>query len=307
MAASKKPAGRTALAPADKVGPEFIGKTPVEEAQQMEVLHARQTQLVEQFGDGLPWHPDHYEAAIRGELRRGCEAFLRAGRYLLVARECALHGEWSGLLTRLGLEARQAQRMMEASRRVALLPNASRATHLIEAAGSQSKLIELLSLPEDQFAELAERGTTGELALDDVESMTRDELRAAVREARADIDAKDQRINKLSDDLNKEHEKLSKAQRRWKSATADERQQILQHAVVDAEAAIIADLGNAKNGLRAAVLALAEHCAAEGLECSEFLGDTFGRLLNAVRRVRDDEDMPISGGVPIKNDQGEDA
>lgn len=304
MPAPKKTPGRAALPPAETVGPEFIGKTLPEDAQQMEVLHARQSALVEQFGDGLPWHPDHYEAAIRGELRRGCESFLRAGRYLLVARECALHGEWSGLLERLGLESRQAQRMMEASRRVALLPNASRATHLIEAAGSQSKLIELLSLPEDQFDELAMQGITGELALDDVESMTRDELRAAVREARADADAKDQRITKLSDDLNKEHEKLSKAQRKWKSATPDERQQILQAAVMDAEAAIIADLGNTKNGLRAAVLALAEHCHEEVLECGQFLGDTFGRLLNAVRTVRDDE---RAGVVPIVHDRGEDA
>lgn len=307
MPAPKKTPGRSALPPAETVGPEFIGKTLPEDAQQLEVLHARQTQLVEQYGDGLPWHPDHYEAAIRGELRRGCEAFLRAGRYLLVARECALHGEWQGMLQRLGVEARQAQRMMEAARRVSLLPNASMSTHLIQAAGNQSKLIELLSLPEDQFNALAEHGESGDIDLSDVEQMTVAELRAAVREARADIDAKDQRINKLSDDLNKEHEKLSKAQRRWKSATADERQQILQSSVMAAEAAILADLGNLKTGLRAAVLALAEHCAEEGLECSEFLGDTFGRLLNAVRMVRDDEDMPISGGIPIKNDQGEDA
>jgi hypothetical protein len=301
---AKKTPGRAALPPAETVGPEFIGKTLPEDAQQLEVLRARQTEMVETFGDGLPWHPDHYEAAIRGELRRGCEAFLRAGRYLLVARECALHGEWSGLLGRLGLESRQAQRMMEAARRVALLPNASTSTHLIQAAGSQSKLIELLSLPEDQFTELAGQGATGDLDLSNVENMTVSELRAAVREARADLDAKEQRITKLSDDLNKEHEKLSKAQRKWKSATPDERQKILQHAVADAEAAIIADLGNAKNGLRAAVIALAEHCHEEGLECGEFLGDTFGRLLNAVRMVRDDE---RAGVVPIVHDQGEDA
>ena len=307
MPAPKKNPGRAALPPAESVGPEFLGKTLPEDAQQLEVLHARQSALVEQFGDGLPWHPDHYEAAIRSELKRGCESFLRAGRYLLVARECALHGEWQGLIDRLGISRDQAWRMMEAARRVSALPNVARAQHLIEVSGSQGKLIELLSLPEDQFTELVERGTTGELALDDVESMTRDELRAAVREARADAEAKDQRINKLSDDLNKEHEKLSKAQRRWKSATPDERMQILKHAVVDAEAAIIADLGigSTKNGLLAAVMALADHCHEEGLDCGEFLGDTFGRLLNRVRLVRDHEAMAVE--VPIVNDQGEDA
>ena len=299
----KKTAGRTALTPADQVGPEFIGKTPDDEAQQLETMRDRQMVLVDQFGDGLPWHPDHYEAAIRGELRRGCEAFLRAGRYLIVARECALHGEWSGLLQRLGVEARQAQRMMEAARRVSLLPNASTSTHLIQAAGSQSKLIELLSLPEDQFAELAEHGETGDLDINDVGQMTVAELRAAVREARADIDAKDQRINKLSDDLNKEHDKLAKAQRRWKAAPPDERLQILQHAVTDAESAIVAMLGTAKDGLRNAVMALADHCDENSIDTGDFLGDVFGRLLNKVRDVRDDE--RISARIPIVHDDAQ--
>ncbi len=297
-----KTSGRKAMAPAEKVGPDFIGKTPEEDSQQLEELRVRQNALVEQFGDGLPWHPDHYEAAIRGELRRGCESFLRAGRYLMVARECAAHGEWAGMLDRLGMEPRQAQRMMEAARRVALLPNASRATHLIEATGSQSKLIELLSLPEDQFVELAETGTTGQLALDDVDSMTRDDLRAAVREARADIEAKDQRIAQLSENLNREHEKTAKAQRKWKQATPDEQQLVLEHSVTDAEAAIIADLGNAKSGLLQAVIALGEHCDENNLDCSAFLGDVFGRLLNAVRTVRDHNLVPVA--IPLVHDAG---
>jgi hypothetical protein len=305
MAAAKKTAGRTALAPAEQVGPEFVGKTPADEAQQLEVLHERQTKLVEQFGDGLPWHPDHYEAAIRGELRRGCEAFLRAGRYLVVARECALHGEWQGMLGRLGMEPRQAQRMMEAARRIAALPNASTSTHLLAAAKSESKVIELLSLPEDQFTELAEHGETGDLSLEEVEQMTVRELRAAVREARADLDAKDQRINKLSDDLNREHEKTVKAQRRWKAATPDQQLVILKQAVNEAEQNVLAALGGEKSGLRGAVRALASHASDNGQDqdAAVFLSDMIGRLLNATRLVRDDEELPLS--IPVVNDGAE--
>ena len=299
MPTNAKP-GRKAIAPANQVGPEFIGKTPDDEAQGINGLHERQMQLVDQFGEGLPWHPDHYEAAIRSELRRGAEAFLRAGSYLVVARECSQHGEWLGMLDRLGVEPRTAQRMMEAARRVVALPNASTSSHLIQAAGTQSKLIELLSLPEDQFSELAETGATGELSVDDIEGMTVKELRAAVRDARADLEAKDQRINKLSDDLNKEHEKLAKAKRQWKSATPDEQQVHLQQEVVAAEEVVKAQLGHARDGLRNAVMALAEHCAENGLACDEFLGDVFARLLNAVRIVRDDEELPIP--IPVVED-----
>jgi hypothetical protein len=302
---SKKTPGRNAIAPAETVGSEFIGKATDADAATEAALHQRQTQLVEQFGDSLPWHPDHYEAAIRGELRRGCEAFLRAGRYLTVARECAAHGEWSGMLQRLGISQPQAYRMIEAARRVAAIANHSRANDLVLAAGNQTKLIELLSLPEDQFTELAVTGETGGLALDAIDGMTRDELRAALRETRADVEAKDERIAKLSDDLNKEHEKLTKAQRKWKSASPDERQLTLEHAVTDAEAAIIADLGNEKSGLRAAVLALAEHCAANELDCAEFLGDVFGRILNRVRTVRDDEEIAASIAIPLVADGDE--
>ncbi|MCD7099092.1 hypothetical protein [Stenotrophomonas sp. MMGLT7] len=303
--ASNKTAGRKTLAPAEQAGPEYIGKTPADEAQQIEALRTHQLELVEKFGDGLPWQPEHYEAAIRSELHRGCEAFLRAGRYLLVARECALRGEWSGMLQRLGMEPRQAQRMMEAARRVAMLPNASTSTHLVAAVNNESKLIELLSLPEDQFAELAEVGETGDLALDDIVTMSVRELREQIRELRADVDAKDQRISKLSDDLNKEHEKVSKANRRWKAADPDQQLIILKQSVTEAEQAVLLVLGSDKTGLRAAFRALAAHASDndQDNDAAIYLSDVIGRLLTAVRMVRDDEELPIS--IPLVNDGAE--
>ncbi|MGB5908744.1 MAG: DUF3102 domain-containing protein [Stenotrophomonas maltophilia] len=301
----KETAGRKAVAQAEAVGPEFIGKTDATDAAQMEQMRDRQLALVEQFGDGLPWHPDHYENAIRSELRRGCEAFLRAGRYLMVARECAAHGEWMSMLQRLGIGHEQARRMIEAAKRVEALPNSSTSRNLLEAAKSESKLIELLSLPEEQFKELAETGETGELQLDDVGNMSVRELREAVRNARADIEAKDQRISKLSDDLNREHEKTTKAQRRWKTAEPDQQLIILKQAVTEAEQAVLAALGNGKAGLMAAVRACAMHASEtdQDTDAAVFLSDTIGRLLNAVRTVRDDEELPLS--LPLVHDGSE--
>lgn len=213
--AEKQPNKRGAkpLAQAEPVVQDLDSDKLAERSQELVILGEHQIEVVDQFGDGLPWHPDHYENAIRSELHRGCEAFLRAGRYLVVARECAEHGEWQGMLERLGLGRDQASRMMEAARRVSALPNVAHAQHLIATTRNQSRLIELLSLPEEQFIELAEQGETGGLSLDDVETMSRAELRAAIRDARADLDAKDQRITKLSDDLNKAEEKTAKARR----------------------------------------------------------------------------------------------
>ena len=54
--------------------------------------------------------PEAAEAFLRGlkgvevfEIGRSAESFLRAGRMLLVARACCVHGEWGGMLKRLNL------------------------------------------------------------------------------------------------------------------------------------------------------------------------------------------------------------
>lgn len=292
------PKGLTAAEPA---GPQLDTDSLASRSQELVTMGEHQRAVVEQFGSGLPWHPDHYEAAIRGELRRGCEAFLRAGSYLIVARECTAHGEWRGMLTRLGVEESQARRMMEATRRVAGLPNRAMSHDLVQAVGNQSKLIELLSLPEDQFAELAEKGSTGGLEVDEIEGMTVGELRAAVREARADIAAKDQRITKISDDLNKSEEKAVKAQRKWKASTPDEQQVALEKRVIEAKHELIANIGTQKAGLTAAVLDLANHCNEHDLDCAQFLGDMIGELLGALRELRDGYEFGFA--IPVVNDR----
>lgn len=181
--------------------------------------HARQQEAVRVYGDGLPWVPEHYEAEIRGALRTGCEAFLRAGRLLAVARECAAHGEWLGMLERLGIESRQAQRMVDAAKRMS---NASTSTHLTKAIGTQSKLIELLSLPDDQFAELAETGKTGDLGADEIANMSTRELRIAVRKARQKAESADADLSHANAEIAETKRRLNAANRHWARATPDE-------------------------------------------------------------------------------------
>lgn len=294
--------GAKQLPAADIVGDQAVASEEAARHGELVAMNAQQSALVEQFGDGLPWHPDHYESAIRIEIGRSAESFLRAGRMLLVARACCVHGEWAGMLKRLNLGDDAALRMMAWARQMQGVANPARVRDLQAAASTIGKMIELSRLPEDQFKQLAEEGITGELDLDDVASMTRDELRAAVREARADLEAKDQRINKLSDDLNKEHDKTTKAQRRWKAADTDQQLVILKQAVTEAEQAVLAAYGNEKSGLRAAVRALADHAAdnSQDGDAAIFLSDMFGRLLTGVRVARDDEELAIS--IPLTND-----
>lgn len=295
--AAKSSAGRKALAAAEKAGPEFIGKTPDEDAAQQLALREHEAVLIEGFGDGLPWHPDHYEAAIRGELRRGCEAFLRAGRYLVVARECALHGEWQGMLDRLGMAQDQAWRMMEAAKRMAALPNHATSHDLTAAAGNQSKFIELLSLPEDQFTELAETGETNGLTLDSIATMGVRELREALREARTDLETKGQLVADRDRKISSLQEKNAKAKRDWQKATPDEITTTLRNEL-DMEAlhlgASITASDDGVASLRNRVAVLIDHAEDQGEAGDQrvYLAGVFAQLERYLHMVRDEFMIP---------------
>ncbi len=291
------PRGRKSMPPAPTApGPILDEQAAATERREIDTLIAHQADIVNEFGDGLPWQPDHYEAEIRGELRRGCDAFLRAGRLLVVAREHANHGEWSGMLERLGISRLHAHRMMEAARRIAGLANASTSTHLSQAAGTQSKLIELLSLPEDQFTELASEGATGGLTLDDVAGMTVAELRAAVREARADLEAKDERAAARERELERLTAELRRTKRQWASKGPDEREQDLRQSALVSVMAVRAALssqGDDVSSLRMAFHALAQFGEESGQDQRDYMAGLIGELLGQVRLVRDELALPI--------------
>ena len=300
---AKDQPGKRGAKPVKPAAPalEVIGEALTAHRQGVAVMTEQQQQVLAKFGDGLPYVRDLYIAENRLDVRHAAEAAVRVGRRLLVMKEHESHGEWLNCLTAIGIDARTAQRMMEAARRLAALPNAATVAALTDAAGGQAKMFELLSLPEDQFSELATDGSTQGLELDDVEGMTVRELREAVREARADRDARAERNAKLSEAVERAEEKASKAQRRWKSAKPDERLAMLQQCVTEAELEITAALrGNGKTGLLVAVNELANHCIENDLDSSEFLGDVFRRLLLTVRLVRDHEDYGIA--IPVVGD-----
>lgn len=301
------PRGAKPLTAATPVDAALDGQLLAARNQELAVMNAQQQAAIDQFGDGLPWSMDHYEAEIRHELRRGCESFLRAGRYLVVVREFTTHGEWTGMLGRLGIEPRQAQRMMEAARRVTALSNASTSTHLLRAAESSGKLIELLSLPEDQFTELATDGETGSLSLEDVEKMTVRELRAAVRDARADIEAKDDRAAKRERDIETLQKQVRQLKGHRAKAAPDELVTELRSLASAAALQVRADIGATGedvDSLQERFGALREQALAagdaegRGDEHDAFMAGLIGELLGELRRVRD------AFGLPIINDHG---
>lgn len=139
--------------------------------------------------------PDLIQRDIAANMRRTAEAMLQIGIGLICLKEACQHGEFLARLEVLRFEPRVAQRYMQVAKK---LSNASTSTHLLKAIDSQSKLLELIVLDDEQIKELELKGQTGELSLDDVATMSVKELRDAVRGLRDQKTA----IERLTNDKN---------------------------------------------------------------------------------------------------------
>ena len=263
-------------------------------------FNERREQAIVKFGDGLPsWSMEHYESQIRHELGRSAESFLQAGKMLLVARACTTHGEWGGMLQRLNLGSDTALRMMSWAKHCAALPNPARVRDLTQSAGTIGKMIELCQLPPEQFLELSE-GQTGELSLDDVARMTRDELRAAVRDARGDIEAKDTRAANQEREIESLRKQLSKARLEANRATPDETAAKLRekcHAAAFQCRADISYMGTDADSLFNRFTQLRVHAEDQGNLTAHdaYLGGLIGEVLAELRVLRDQLGLPIVG------------
>lgn len=154
------------------------------------------------------------EDEIRFYQRRTVEACLELGKRLLILKELTQHGGFAESLERLGIEPGVAQRFIQATQKYS---KAATSRHL-EKFQSQSKLLELVVLDDSEAEALMEGEAVRGITLDDVECMTVRELRAALRAARDDVQAKDRVLadkNRKIDSLTVVAEKRRLSQTDW--------------------------------------------------------------------------------------------
>lgn len=251
-------------------------------ANQLAVLHDQQQATVRavaaQMGYQLPadcTDPDLIQRDISASMRRSVEACLEVGKGLHVLKAACAHGNFLARLDVLGIEPRVAQKFMQMARK---FPKAS-STALLKAADSQTKLFELLVLDDEQIEELELTGQTGELALDDIASMSVKELRAKLREAHADKAATD----KLLADKNAKIDKLS---RHIKKATPD---QVLQELQKEATAHMNDALGCVRGQIRESLKTITNHTQDDH---SVFLAGLIGQLQAELTALREEFNLP---------------
>ncbi|NOT66697.1 MAG: DUF3102 domain-containing protein [Methylotenera sp.] len=139
------------------------------------------------------------EDEIRFYQKRTIEDVLEMGKRLLVLRELTPHGEFESRVELLNISVRTAQKFMASTLKFSKANTYS----LLSAAGGQSKLLELLVLDDGEIAELANGETVRGISLDSIEKMSVRELKAALKSAMADSDAKDKVIADKSVALDK--------------------------------------------------------------------------------------------------------
>ena len=146
------------------------------------------------------------EDEIRFYQQRTAEACIEMGKRLLILKEICPHGEFANRIEMLGFQPRMAQKFMQAVLKIT--QSNANSNSLLAAAGTQTKLLELVTLDDDDLEALSQGESIGSITLDDIETMSVRELKKALRDTRADNAAKDEllagkdrKINELDSKL----------------------------------------------------------------------------------------------------------
>lgn len=178
-------------------------------AQQINQQALHSIQVMEQWSNGEVYNEATWIERGRQAVAKTLEGMFELGKALIVLKEHTEHGRFMEIAEqKLGVKEREARRLMSATKRFAT-PAMQKAQPKLVGLG-KSKLLELLVEEDDTLVELANGGDIGGNTLDDIDRMTRNELRVALREAREDKAAKDDVISQKNVKIDELVEKLAK-------------------------------------------------------------------------------------------------
>ncbi|MBJ8477196.1 DUF3102 domain-containing protein [Acinetobacter bereziniae] len=145
------------------------------------------------------------EDEIRFYQQRTVEACMEIGKRLLLIKEQTPHGEFNKRIEILNFTPRMAQKFMSA----VLKFSKTNSNSLLQKVGNQTKLLELVMLDDDEINILDQGGSIGDISLDNIETMSVRELKAALREAKQTIASKDQDIETKNQVIQKKDQKCN--------------------------------------------------------------------------------------------------
>ena len=175
------------------------------------------------------------EDGIRLYQRRTIEDLFELGKRLLLLKEQTQHGEFISRVELLGFDKSLARKLMVATLKFSKVETSP----LLKTVKSQSKLLELIVLDDSEIEVIEQGGSIGDVSLDTIETMSVRELKKALRDAKADIDAKEQVIKTKDQEKNKilEENTRLKSPAQIKERAESEQQQFEQAAIAKLNAA----------------------------------------------------------------------
>ena len=246
-------------------------------------------EIMQQFGDGLPYERDRIVHEARFYMAQSAESMLEAGKRLIILKENEPHGDFTNILeNELGLAPQVARRMMQASMKFLGEGDEPTKRSTLSVLG-KAKLYDLMVLDNEELDELADGGTVAGLTLDDVDRMSVRELRQALREAR-ETNAAQQRVladkNEKIDSLSTRLEKKSRIQPPEPDEEVKKLRAEVTALAVEAESAIAVRLSSAFETLCA-------YCAENMIDTPrDFMAGLVCQLESTARSLRSTFDLP---------------
>ncbi len=254
----------------------------------LNAMSEHRLEIMQQFGDGLPYERDRIVHETRFYMAQSAEAMLEAGKRLVILKENEPHGDFIYIVeSQLSLSKRTAQVMMQASLKY-LSPKLEPKAQALALLG-KTKLFELMTEDDEDLVELADGGTIAGMSLDDIDRMTSRELKAALREAR-ETNAAQQRVladkNEKIDSLSTKLEKKSRIQPPKPDEEVKKLRAEVTALAVEAESAIAVRLSSAFETLCA-------YCAENMIDTPrDFMAGLVCQLESTARGLRSTFDLP---------------
>lgn len=240
-------------------------------------LNEHSLQIMNTYGEGLPYDRSRVVHETRFYMSQSAEAMLEAGKRLVILKEHEPHGEFLQIVeAQLGMASRTAQQIMQAAIKYSSPKLASKAQTFAHLG--KSKLFELMVESDEQLEELAEGGTIAGLALDDIDRMSCRELKKALREAKENLDAKDEVAAKNQ----KRIAQLQEKNALLKKLPADERAKQLCAEIAAQQSGIDQEI---RTNFFTALQTLVDH---GGDDHQAFINSQIQMLHDAVKLLRDE-------------------
>ncbi|MCT8342394.1 DUF3102 domain-containing protein [Photorhabdus kleinii] len=257
----------------------------------LNAMTTHRLQIMEQFGDGLPYERERIVHETRFYMAQSAEAMLEAGKRLIILKENEPHGEFVDIVKdQLGLEPRIAQKMAQAALKF-LSPGLETKAKTFSLLG-RSKLYELMLEDDDELSELAEGGTVAGLTLDDIDCMSVRELRKTLRDTRADLEISRQTVQEKKELVSNLIEEKSaiqhKLQRRINHEKPEEEGAALTQEVNSLSFSVDAAITNLFNGFET----LNGHTTRTDISHVGFMAGVLDDLEVKIRNLRNHFNLP---------------